>query len=375
MWRAAFVGIVGLWGSGCDPAAGIPGSAPALPPPDPLPFLTPPEPDPCPGKTGEACLAMKIQPDAEDSAPGAEPPPMRAQALVEMACFKGHVAACVEAGDALTSLGSDANAPLPPPQCKTMDETDCSVPKDRARGLAFWLRGCDAEEWAGCAAAAPYFLRGSDLVARDVPHAAALYGRACGAGYAAACYEYGRRLQKGEFERELHRTDLLGDDIAPDPAAEDVARGRWLIEIACVLDHREACRSLAIDYSLGRNAPKDPARSVELLRDLCADSADDPACPELAKAYKEGNGTDKDLGAAVAIWEPRCAALDPSGHRGWGIGHDDRASACFELAEVHEHGLLGPPDLEGARALHRKACAAELKSSCEALKRLGGRTP
>jgi TPR repeat protein len=160
--------------------------------------------------------------------------------------------------------------------------------------------------------------------ARDVGGALAALERGCDGGSIASC-EAGAAW--------------LGDPVhARDVPDAEARRQRMDLQQACLSAQAEACyRGGALAYASG-----DRARAVVANRRGCA-LGDARACNNLGDALQYGEGVERDLSAAAALFARACRLGEALG--------------CANLGQVTERAASSAAERARAAALYRRACA------------------
>lgn len=167
----------------------------------------------------------------------------RARALFERACDGGYAAACLNLGVAFERSGDPSELTAAAERyaraCAADDvevirlacfnlallhANGLGVPRDRARAVAWFTRGCDHDDSKSCTQLALALADGAGVDADPVA-AVALLERTCASRHAAACFHLGRFLRAG-----------IG--VAADPA-----RATRLIAGACQAGLPAACEA------------------------------------------------------------------------------------------------------------------------------------
>lgn len=157
---------------------------------------------------------------------------------------------------------------------------------------------------------------------------------------------------------------------------------------SCDADDAPACAELARRYRAGDGAPRDLAKAVEAEQDGC--EAGEPAlCVEAGRAVLRGQGVKPDAVKARELFSDACTQRSHAGcldlalmlQNGDGVAKDPAAAAalfekacaggdatsCQLLGDARYAGIGIAKDLKAAQAGFEKACGLELFSACTKL--------
>ncbi|MFO0746187.1 MAG: tetratricopeptide repeat protein [Myxococcota bacterium] len=171
-------------------------------------------------------------------------------------------------------------------------------------------------------------------------------------------------------------------------AKADYAASFASFQRSCDLGYAAGCGAIGEHYELGRGAPIDLARALELYRGAWDGGARNP-CAAAARLYRDGKGVAADLGESLR-WSQKacdlgsageCAALGQRHHDGNGVARDlaralvlygkacdlGSASACNNLALMLNAGEGTAADPVRARALLERACGMKNDIACKNL--------
>lgn len=346
----------------------------------------------------------------------------RAFALFSTGCVRKSASACEAAGDQLLD-GQDGTGKAQPDRALELYGAGCAlsaqictrlgdvhrtgegVPADAARALAAYVRGCEAGDGAGCAAAARLYL-GDATRKPDLPSAFAAHARACQLGEGASCFTLEPLAAEAQANAETRAKAVallqaacddgkrrvedacqaLGLAYAGDGAlvARDPRRAFALINDSCARDYPSSCLVLANFLTVGVGVVANKAAARERYTTLC-DRDLPEACWQLGnllvdeKAFTEaaalfsraceeglaascnnlgfqlytGQGVTWNVGEAAAAYQKACDLGD-----GYG---------CANIGELTEHGIGVAPDDAKAAALYERACDAQQVAGCPRL--------
>ncbi|MFT4627088.1 MAG: TPR repeat protein [Myxococcota bacterium] len=224
--------------------------------------------------------------------------------------------------------------------CELGDGAACRALAERvvaADGRILLTRGCDLGEALACGVLADR-LRDGVGGAADPGAAAERYRRACSLGDPESCTALGRLLTADD-----------SSDIA-------LAGAEALHRRACDRGSAAGCNNLGFHLERNRGNPE---AAAELYATACDMHNYGPACTNLGRLYREGNGVSGDPARAAQLYHRACAA--------------DYATACNNLGWLHEHGLGVDADPEKAVNLYAEACTAGVPVACENRRRLTGK--
>ena len=226
------------------------------------------------------------------------------------------------------------------------------------------------------------------------------------------CFELGRKL---EAEKDFERAIVAYTRACEEKSISGCFNAGFLLKKAakpafdkahalfvrgCELADAASCNEAALDFKLGRGAPKDLVRARKMFEEGCTNSVA-LACANLADFYDNGIEVDIDLKRALELFVKSCDLEDPDAalacdragialYTGKGTKTDTKRAAeyfgkgcklapayCYNLGVLHEEGKVVAKDLEKARELYDKACKADDRSACNNLghfldKGLGG---
>ncbi|MFO0614082.1 MAG: tetratricopeptide repeat protein [Polyangiaceae bacterium] len=334
----------------------------------------------------------------------------RAASFLERSCEGGEALACVNAG--------------------VLMERGEGGPKDPVRAAAFYKKACALGDGKGCFDFA--LLAEPGAVGADLERVADAYRQGCDLGEAAACVNLGILAEAGRarltdvasalFERAceggsgagcFNAARLLDQGPTRDPARALAAFGR-----ACELGVARGCFFAGQHVRDGSGSHADPARACELYAKACdagvaeacstlgatrddlhdaaaaaaafkqgCDAGDPPSCVELGRMVEEGRGLPPNPARAVTLYESACAKGNALGCMHVGaflVSHEPpkfvlaleayakacelgEATGCYEAAELLVSGDV-PADAPRAKALLKRACAANVEGACAAEK-------
>lgn len=219
--------------------------------------------------------------------------------------------------------------------CAETDGAGCTIlglclalgegrPRDRRRAIELFEGACEFQDWApACYSLGVTFESNSAL---DLPRAAELYERACIGGHGGGCRLLGRMCEVGRWKH---------------PSQERAVS--WYRK-ACELGDEEGC---AARKRLEADATR-PARRGELER--ACHGGDARQCWELAHLWLRGDDAARDPPKGVAYLERACTG---------GFG-----TACQNLATRYKHGVGVEKDAPRALEFMRRGCDLGSGVSC-----------
>ncbi len=191
--------------------------------------------------------------------------------------------------------------------------------------------------------------------------------KACAAGDAAGCVDYGFNLE-----------------------ASDPAKAVSVYRAACAKDNFPACSNLALMLRDARGAPKSYEEATAVAKKACEgknapgclhwglvrEAAGDfaqanvayekacalkvfPACTNVATNLVKGVGGKSDPKRGADLLEKTCGESVKKGTPYPSL------RACVTLGQLLEQGLVGKSDVEAAKKLYRLACYGGLEEGCE----------
>lgn len=191
-------------------------------------------------------------------------------------------------------------------------------PKDAARALEFFEKGCELGEALGCAGVGMLYYLGEGVEA-DRAKAREYAGKACGKGDPESCHNAAAMWWEEQTE-------------------EGLKKARQLYADACGRKYAPSCYELAVLMKHGGGGKQDHARAEELAAQACAGGFVD-GC-NMAGWYAFGCGDDE---GAAKIFADACK----------GKGDDGAATACFNAGTV---ALVASADNTAALTYFRQAC-------------------
>lgn len=212
--------------------------------------------------------------------------------------------------------------------------------KDYATALSLGRQECEAKRLEGCVVVAVVLNNGLG-VARDVPGARAVLGRACDLQSAGGCLNLAYTWMGKE--------------------GRDYAQARPFLEKACALGSSDGCANLGVLQVQGLTGPPDRAAGVATMRRAC-DLGSRSGCASLGLTLadaKAAGGADYS-GAAKALLKA-CDLGD--------------AQSCHPAGTLLLSGRGVPPDSAASFRAIGAACAAGGEQACVDLRRLGGAFP
>ncbi len=201
-----------------------------------------------------------------------------------------------------------------------------------------------------------------------------LFAQACDLGHARSCFESGRHHDEGQntdnakAAHYYQRACELGAPAGCDSFVDMILAGRTdgsvkeatgAFEVACEQrESKRACSVLGQALIVGVDVPRDAVRGRSLLHRACPDERSDPAaCADLARAYEEGLGGDRDRTEASQYYRWACV----SGH----------AASCMRRGDLLQSDVGVRRDDYEALNMYERACGEGMAAAC----RKGGLIP
>ncbi len=247
-----------------------------------------------------------------------------------------------------------------------------------ARAAALYEKACDAGFGRGCASLGLAAQDGVGIPA-DPKRALELYRRGCDLGAGVGCFNIGLMYDSGSGVAVDHdRADAeFRKAIAVYQKACDAGDQGWCMNLgvmyesgfgvpadpkravaiyrsACDRGNEDACVNLAMDAGLGRGMPLDPALSNKLMKESC-DRGHPLACQNLGMLMVNGVGMKRDMAGGLKLLDGACRK---------GNNH-----ACTQLGSLMVDAPT-PSAPAKARALLTASCAAASSKACVELARL-----
>jgi hypothetical protein len=160
----------------------------------------------------------------------------------------------------------------------------------------------------------------------------ALFTR-CHSGEAVACTAAGARYELGRG------------------APQDLTRSVDLYTRGCATGDAAGCGLLGALYADGRGVPRDDARASSLLRQAC-DAGHAHSCGQVGRMMILGRGTPRDIPGSASFLDRGCAA--------------NHAIACELLGRMLVGGLGVPQNFARGQTLLQRACGAGRRTACNA---------
>ncbi|NOK33837.1 sel1 repeat family protein [Corallococcus exercitus] len=278
----------------------------ATPPRDPIERWT----QECQGGRGKADACGRLGEVLLWGSSGQKPDVAKALLLLEQACNRRGVDACLQLWRAW-SLGHDF----------------VNVPKDERKGLAMLELGC---AWPDGGAACERL--GDVYMKEDL-------GRAVKT-WQSSCFE---QEDSTSCAKLMIITRKLANN-GPEALRENAAKALPLYQAqGCKARMKDECTALGLPM------PKDVVR-VRRLKEAC-DAGDPDACGELAQAYQQGREIEWDRAEEIRVAAQGCDG--------------GSAEACVQLAK-HYRGVRGgaPLDLDAMLARAGQACSLKSSTGC-----------
>ena len=197
--------------------------------------------------------------------------------------------------------------------------------QDRDRAIELYEKACRAGSAQACADFGRHLA--IDLKSRG-PEAVAALERACELGSGAGCGHFGFLFATGTLVKRddrratpiyvkacdlgdalgCYNAGLMADDGRGVPKDASVAVAR--LGEACEMGSSTACTNLGFHYEHGHAVRKDPARAYALYQKGCAGTSCQPAnlngCLNVGRSYRDGIGIEKDGAQAAAVFDDVC---------------------------------------------------------------------
>lgn len=197
-------------------------------------------------------------------------------AAAQIACDKGDIEKCVEAGFDLYNIGNDE-------------------PKYMASAAKLFKKACDSKNARGCGALAGMYYSGKGGFEVDKAYAFSLFIKGCDGGDSKSC---------------LIASLLTGQG---DGTVQDLGRAAMFALKGCELGSSDACGYAGTAMWGGFLGKPDPVRAVALWLKAC-DGSFGQSCFELGVAYKSGEGgLPVDLVRSEAMFKKACDLGDTRG--------------------------------------------------------------
>ena len=172
------------------------------------------------------------------------------------------------------------------------------------------------------------------------------------------------------------------------PSVVTPATGWQGLQVACDRGEAAKCLELGQAYQSGNGPQKDVVRAAALFQRGC-ELGIAQACNELGVAYRTGVGVPLDLGRAVMLYQracdtnygPACNNLGFFYSRGLSVGKDEPraaslyqracdsgdAAGCENAGRAFEFGLGAPRDIVRAVSFYQRGCTATNGAACASL--------
>lgn len=305
----------------------------------------------------------------------------RGRALVVEACDEGQIRACrtlilpdlktenpekIANGMAVLEKGCAQGNKLMCGDLAYSYATGRGVRPDKTKTAAYTIKTCDDETSWVCANTA-------DIVAKAVPEKAKeILSRSCELGRQQACYALGRH----------YNTGLYGDNQKPTALR--------YYEGACAEGHENACVGLVHLIYDGTVLPEDPANALAVAGRYCergktractllasffirgeldgiapdleasffysrlgCEQGDVDACRWLAMQYQSGEGTQRDLNAALELFKALCEYGE--------------TVSCRDAAAISVEIETGQAPARGGNVMAAAACDFQDPAACRVL--------
>lgn len=255
----------------------------------------------------------------------------RAGALYQQACDGNDGSACVRLAG--LHLRDDAG--------------EHGIARDSMMAAGLLDRGCDLGSMPGCVTLGDMYLQKDTVVKnakvtgplQDVPHAIALYRRACDGDGRDGCDRLGDASRNG--------TGLPADPM----------RAAQFYERACGSGYQLGCAHLGEAYVAGAGVRADPTRASALFEKAC--ETEMTGCFDLAGLLEHGTGVTRDYDRAVKLYRKAC-----SGTRTRNGGSDPVAESCYRLGNMYANATGVERNLGRASAFFYRACALGYTAAC-----------
>ncbi|MEM9572032.1 MAG: hypothetical protein AAF996_11235 [Pseudomonadota bacterium] len=343
--------------------------------------------------------------------------------LAEKACEHGNDWGCTTAASAYssgrgTAVDADKVRKFADRSCERAKEMVCSeaarfaLAVDPPHGMPLLISSCDAGNPSACYNVGFAYQRGA-YVAKDEPHAAVYFDKACELDHGLGCAAFIMLRQYGHAEtdkpewyvenatRECRAGNLdacqlmnsLFSHETPTGFRPDPSRSLYYSELGCNLGDLDMCRWAGDKHRDGIGTEKNPQRAYTYYDRICQSNAgieSDLGCQYAANLNLTGNAktkTDKALDACsrggamscrTAAWSYTTGKEVPVDlQRGMSLferacdGHD--AAACLDLGQFHEWAQFGVEENKPkARTYYVKACRLNHPFGCKELERFDG---
>ena len=227
------------------------------------------------------------------------------------------------------------------------------VEKNRKKETELLTRACDGGDGRGCFNLAHYADPPDDSLGKVGPDrqrlATDLYAKGCKAGFQQACANLASRLVIGKG------------------APKDVPRSIELLKTACDINTTEmgpACDTLAgfYDGHNGAKAGEDPALANRYLDRGCA-MADSDSCTDLGYHYRTAYGLNRDMIRSNTLYAIICDDGSETACPQFTYGEFFSGGGGYTLDNVR-------PSRREVAGLYQKACDGGFSHGCAALARL-----
>lgn len=333
---------------------------------------------PCDGGDGKACALLAPAIEARGKSGDAS---KAAQLLIDR-CKQDDVDCCT----ALLSRsycedGASSDGTCPEPLVTFWKRV--SAPGQEGR-RAMATRLCNAGSAKACSVAGHHFVD-ADLSNGKVPAAAEagllMFTKACDGGDAQGCAAGANLAERVEgdagsrrqpfIDKELQISERLCDEgsyyhcaqlAVSAKKAKDLEKRRAALMGACAettLDF--TCEDLARMMMNGEGGPKDTARAFAIEERLCQSGETQQfqvmACSFAAQRYQTGDGVERDVAHACALWEKGCHFT----------GMVDDPLACMQIGRCYQRGEGVAKNLSKAADYFLKGCNQQGNpEACEA---------
>jgi len=199
-------------------------------------------------------------------------------------------------------------------------------PKDPARAMEFFEKGCELGEALGCGGVSMLYYLGEGVEA-DRGKAREYAGKACSKGDSESCHNAAVMWWEEQTE-------------------EGVKKAMELYAGACEQKYAPSCYELAVLVKYGGGGTKDHAGAEELAKQACAGGILD-GC-NMAGWYAFGRGEFK---SAAKTFDQACKSE----------GQEGASTACFNAGTV---AMIANKDAAAAAAYYRLACKSGEWAGC-----------
>jgi TPR repeat protein len=284
-------------------------------------------------------------------------------------------------------------------ECRAGEMSQCRVagnryrfgtnaPRDLALAAECYGRICENGDESGCKSLYDIgynHLTGKDHLGKEIPQnykiAMDLFDISCSGNYGPSCTALGEGYTNGQgvnkdpakglslYVKGCETGSPRGCLYAGNHyAKQDFATAKPYYEKACGWENTHACAALGRYYFDNKAGGQSDPLALEYLLKSCSGTVstnDSNGCYTLARMYKTGRGTPKNLSEAVVYFRRACYLSRPK-----------HAEGCVKLAQAYQTGRGIEKDANGAHEYFRQACGLGNPTGClemhkDRCKRLG----